>query len=103
MPAATTNLSPSTICQDTPCLIRFPAAGQKDRSKGKNAEVEGREGKNGRGSLDGKITSTLLLPSLLTIKNVVRSKLLHILARLDRKTLVGQIGKLPTHDPHFDS
>lgn len=58
VPAATTNLSPSTICQDTPCLIRFPAVGQKDRSKGKNAEVEGREGKNGRGSLDGKITST---------------------------------------------
>lgn len=42
------------------------------------------------------------LPSLLTIKNVVRSKLLHILARLDRKTLVKQNGKLQTHNPHFD-
>lgn len=39
-------------------MIRFPAVGQKDRSKGENAEVEGREGKNGRESLDGKITST---------------------------------------------
>lgn len=45
----------------------------------------------------------LPLPSLLTIKNVVRSKLLHILARLDTKMLIGQIGKLQTHDPHFDS
>lgn len=78
--------------------------GQKDRSKGKNAEVEGREGKMGEGAWMERFPAHRLpLPSLLTIKNVVRLKLLHILARLDRKTRVGQIGKLQTHDPHFDS
>lgn len=43
---ATTNLSPSTICSDTPCLIRFPAAaGQKDRIEEKG---RGREGETER-------------------------------------------------------
>lgn len=85
-------------------MIRFPAAGQKDRSKGKNAEVEGRERKNGRRSLDGKITSTQAAVALSAHhKKCVQIKALHFLARLERKTLVGQIGKLQTHDPHFDS
>lgn len=52
---ATTNLSPSAIVQDTPCLIRFPAAGQNNRGKGEKGRgserdrERGRRGRKGRG------------------------------------------------------
>lgn len=42
---AITNLSPATICWDTPCLIRFPAAGQKDRGAEKGRGREKGKGK----------------------------------------------------------